>query len=93
MAALVCDGDLDLTALHGYLAARLPDYARPTFLRISGAIEVTGTFKQRKIDLVREGFDPDRIGEPLYVTDPQSEAFRPLDASLYRQIIDGKVRL
>ncbi len=34
-------------------------YARPIFLRLSPTIEVTGTFKQRKIDLVREGFDPE----------------------------------
>jgi fatty-acyl-CoA synthase len=93
MAALVCAPDLDLKALHAFLAARLPDYARPAFLRIRGEIEVTGTFKQRKIDLVREGFDPVRIGDPLYVTDPESGAFRPLDAPLYRLIIDGKVRL
>jgi fatty-acyl-CoA synthase len=93
MAALVCDGDLDLKALHAQLAARLPLYARPAFLRIRGEIEVTGTFKQRKIDLVKEGFDPLRIGDPLYVADPVSDAFRPLDASLYRRIIDGETRL
>ena len=34
MAAIVCDGQCDLGALHAHLAANLPDYARPLFLRI-----------------------------------------------------------
>jgi fatty-acyl-CoA synthase len=93
MAAVVCEPDIDLQALRSYLAARLPDYARPVFLRIRGEIEVTATFKQRKIDLVKEGFDPARIGDALYVDDPESRAFRPLDHALYRRIVAGEVRL
>ena len=34
MAAIVCSGGCDLTALHAHLRAHLPDYARPLFLRI-----------------------------------------------------------
>src|SRR6185312_3462233 len=61
MAAIVVDGDFDMSALPGRLAARLPHYARPIFLRLSPAIAVTGTFKQRKVDLVKDGFDPTAI--------------------------------
>ena len=29
-------------------------------------MEITGTFKQRKVELVKEGFDPSAIADPLY---------------------------
>jgi fatty-acyl-CoA synthase len=95
MAAIVCDDSkkCDLAALRTYLDAHLPEYARPLFLRIQNQIEVTGTFKQKKIDLVREGFDPSIITDPIYFNDPQSRAFVPLDSALYRRITGGQVRM
>jgi len=93
MAALVCASDLDLAAFHAHLAAALPDYAQPLFLRICGEIEVTATFKQKKIDLMRDGFDPAATGDPLYFNDRARQAFVRLDVPLYRQIVSGKVRL
>ena len=35
-------------------AQRLPEYARPVFLRIRGGLDVTTTFKQKKTDLVKD---------------------------------------
>ena len=40
------------------LPRHLPAYARPVFLRLQGEVETTGTLKYRKVDLVKEGFDP-----------------------------------
>ena len=93
MAAIVCDGQCDLGALHAHLAGNLPDYARPLFLRIQPKIEVTGTFKQKKVDLVREGFNPAATSDPIYFNDPQAKAFVLLDPTLYRRIESGDVRL
>jgi fatty-acyl-CoA synthase len=95
MAAVVCEGGgkLDLAGLHAHLAAHLPEYARPLFLRIQSEIDVTSTFKQKKIDLVRQGFDPAACREPIYFNDPQRRAFVPLDAMLYQQIMNGLVRI
>jgi fatty-acyl-CoA synthase len=93
MAAIVCSGTCDLPALHSHLAANLPEYARPVFLRIQGEIDVTGTFKQKKVDLVREGFDPGMIREPIYFNDPQARAFVRLDPFLHRNIEKGEVRV
>ena len=93
MAAIVCEPDLDLAALRTYLAARLPDYARPLFVRIRDEIEVTGTFKQKKLDLAREGFDPEKTGDAMFFDDPRERAFVRLDAALYVEIISGEVRL
>jgi len=38
----------------------------PLFLRIRGEIDATATFKQRKIALVKDGFDPANIADALF---------------------------
>lgn len=93
MAALVVDDGLDLGALRQHLVQQLPDYARPLFLRIKSEIDVTGTFKQKKIDLVREGFDPSVIADPIYFDDHERQSFVRLDKPLYERIVGGQVRL
>jgi fatty-acyl-CoA synthase len=92
MAAIVSKDLSDLTGLHAHLCKHLPDYARPMFLRIQREIDVTGTFKQKKVDLVAQGFDP-TIGDPIYFNDPETKAFVRLDPALYQRIQDGDVRL
>ena len=84
---------LDLVAFRAHLIARLPAYARPLFLRISAAIEVTGTFKYSRTDLARQGYDPASIPDVLYFDDPASRQFIPLDAALYNRIQAGQLRL
>jgi fatty-acyl-CoA synthase len=93
MAALVAESTLDLAALRAHLSACLPDYARPVFLRIRGEIEVTSTFKQKKLDLVKQGFDPAATTDKIYFNDPERQAFVPLDALLYSRIQSGSVRV
>jgi fatty-acyl-CoA synthase len=93
MAAIVCEKECDLPALHKHLTDLLPDYARPVFLRLRKNIETTATFKQKKIDLVAQGFDPARITDPLYFNDPAMRAFVPLDAAFYERINKGQIRL
>ncbi len=63
------------------------------FLRIRDVIEVTATFKQKKIDLAREGFDPGTTGDAIFFDDPRAGAFVRLDGALYRAIVAGEVRL
>ena len=63
------------------------------FLRIRNAIDITATFKQKKVDLVTQGFDPRRIADPIYFNDPEGTAFVRVDADLYQRISAGEVRL
>ena len=91
MAALVAACDLDLVALHAHLAARLPRYARPVFLRLRKSLAHTGTFKVQKAEDVREGFDPARIADPLFVDG--GAAYVPLDAATHAAILEGDLRL
>jgi len=93
MAAVVARDNINLTALHDYLAAQLPEYARPVFLRIRQEIDVTTTFKQKKTDLVEQGYNPDAIADPIYFNDPQQKAFVRLDAELFERINAGEVRV
>jgi fatty-acyl-CoA synthase len=92
MAAVVAKDNLNLTDLRDYLAERLPDYARPVFPRIRHDIDVTTTFKQKKIDLAKEGFDPVCGSDPVYFNDPQRKAFVRMDNDLYQAINAGRVR-
>jgi fatty-acyl-CoA synthase len=93
MAALVTGPAFDLTALATYLEKNLPFFARPVFLRFQQAIETTSTFKQRKIELQKEGFDPGEISDPLYVRDAATGHYARLTPELYRSIREGNAKL
>jgi fatty-acyl-CoA synthase len=79
MAALVLrDPDaFDGRAFFEHAAARLPEYAAPVFVRLVEQPDVTSTFKLRKIDLQREGYDPDRV-RGVFVRDESARAYVPL---------------
>ena len=91
MASLVVGQGFDLGTLQQAADAHLPPYARPVFLRLQTEMETTGTFKYRKIDLVEDGFDPDRISDPVYFRDP-TKGYVRVDGPLYRSIVAGDVR-
>jgi fatty-acyl-CoA synthase len=93
MAALVVENGFDLAQFRQHLAARLPEYARPVFLRMQPELDVTGTFKLKKVDLVRDGFDPTAVPDPIYFNDPQAGAFVPIDPPLYQKLTTGQMRL
>ena len=93
MASLVAEEDLDFAALRAHLSGRLPSYARPLFLRLSGEVEVTGTFKYSRTELVREGFNPQTVSDAIYLDDLGSQSYRRVDSVLFKQIQTGQVRL
>ena len=92
MASIVteADGSFDLAALPAHLSAHLPDYARPLFLRFQGALEITGTFKQRKVELVKEGYDPSRVKDKLFAYDARAKQFIALTPALHAEISAGR---
>jgi fatty-acyl-CoA synthase len=92
MAAIVPDAGFDLAGLYAHLAARLPSYARPVFVRIAPALEVTETFKHRKRELAGEGFDPRRTRrDPVFFASPGGSIYIALDLALYEKIIGGAI--
>jgi fatty-acyl-CoA synthase len=62
------------------------------FLRQLAEIDVTGTFKQRRLELQKEGFDPEKVRDPLYFREPITGAFQRLDKLLRNRIVEGRLR-
>ncbi len=67
--------------------------ALPPATRIQPEIEITGTFKHRKVELVKEGFDPSVIPEPIFFNCPVQKKYVPVDQHLYGKICSGEFRL
>ncbi|CAK1603333.1 unnamed protein product [Parnassius mnemosyne] len=82
---------LQLHELARRLDHALPAYARPLFLRLMDDIEITGTFKLKKLQYQKEGFDPDVIKDPLYFR--SGADFVPITTQLFNDICNGKVKL
>ena len=77
--------DFNPRKFHRFCKDRLPKYAVPVFVRISNAPDLTSTFKLRKVDLQREGYDPDLVSEPVWVLDEQAKTYIGVnDANLRR---------
>jgi fatty-acyl-CoA synthase len=93
MAALVIDAQFTFATFAAELSRRLPAYAQPVALRISTTLDSTETFKQKKQQLVRDGFDPAVVSDPLYLRDGESGSYVPLDATSHARIIAGRIRL
>jgi fatty-acyl-CoA synthase len=93
MAAIVAEPGFDLAGLRAHVHAHLSPFARPLFIRLRRSLEMTSTFKQRKVDLVREGFDPTATDDPLFFDDPESGRYVALDRALAGRIQRGEVRI
>jgi fatty-acyl-CoA synthase len=93
MTTIVAEGAFDLGALRTHLVRRLPAYARPLFVRIKDRIELTATFKHKKNELQREGYDAAATRDAIYFDDPAQQAFVPLDAELRARLVAGEIRL
>ncbi|XP_027486966.1 very long-chain acyl-CoA synthetase-like isoform X1 [Corapipo altera] len=83
------DGD----TLYAFTRDTLPSYAAPRFVRIQDALEITGTFKQSKSNLVREGFDPQLVRDPLFFRDDSRRSYVPLTPDTFAAIQDMRLSL
>jgi fatty-acyl-CoA synthase len=92
-AAITPGAEFQLEGLRVHLMRELPGYALPMFIRIQPAIETTGTFKYRKVDLVRDGFDPAKVEHALYFDDPDQDAYVRITPALYARIQAGAYKL
>lgn len=93
MATVVPGEGFDLAALRVRMHAALSPHARPLFVRVGAALEATTTFKQRKVDLVRQGCDPGTSTDPIFFDDLAAGHFVRMDAALFARLCSGGVRL
>lgn len=93
MAAITIEPDFSLDRLHTHMAEHLPEFARVVFLRVSPTLDITGTFKPVKSVLIREGYGPNAVDDPVFFNDPDHQAFQPLDDATRERIQLGEIRL
>lgn len=92
MAAILdADKTVDLDAVGDGVKKVLPAYARPQFIRLLSSVDMTGTFKLKKLDLQKEGYDPTQINDRLFYLSTNG-TYNELTKTIYDQIINGGVR-
>jgi citronellyl-CoA synthetase len=92
MVTLVPQDNFEIQALFGYLNDNLPPYAIPVFIRVTDAIEKTGTFKYRKVDIQKRGYALDNDTDDVFVWLPKTDGYTLLTPELVKDIDAGKVQ-
>ncbi|HEX3346063.1 MAG TPA: AMP-binding protein, partial [Polyangiaceae bacterium] len=91
VALLLHEGTaFDGKSFYAFVTERLPRYACPVFVRVQAEADLTGTFKLRKVDLQKQGFDPALVAEPLFARDDAARAYVPLTREVHADICGGK---
>jgi len=80
---------LDIGEFSDFVAANLPYYAQPVFVRVQPEAETTGTFKLLKGELRKQAFHLDQVEDEVYVLPPRATRYQTLDDQLYQSIMDG----
>lgn len=93
MAAIVDpQKKVDFEQLSVGIRGSLPPYARPLFVRILSEMPMTGTFKLKKRDLQLEGFDINKVKDPMYYLGHDG-IYKEFTQKDYDNIQEGKARL
>lgn len=95
MAAIILKPDqkFDGNKVYNHVVKYLPIYAYPRFLRIQKTMEMTGTFKRTKINLVLEAFNHKIINDPLYFLDTSEKSYISMTEEIYNDILSFKIKL
>ena len=94
MAVIVGTEDtVDFAKLLQQLSLSLPAYAIPLFIRLGSEATTTGTLKLKKVDLRNEGYDLEKVSDPLFFLHPGQKAYIPFTQQLYEEIMNGTIRL
>lgn len=93
MAAVVDPEEkLDMEEFAEGIRNNLPIYARPIFIRIMQQLPMTGTFKLKKRDLQLEGYDINKITDPVYLLQSNS-SYKLLTVEQFNEIKEGRAKL
>ncbi|KAF7698736.1 hypothetical protein HF521_003478 [Silurus meridionalis] len=83
----------DSSVAYRHVESYLPAYARPRFIRIQEMLDVTGTYKQVKVKMAEEGFNPKTIQDNLYFLDDMKKTYVPMTEDIFNSICNGQLRL
>ncbi|XP_013094718.2 long-chain fatty acid transport protein 2-like [Biomphalaria glabrata] len=81
----------ELKELFDHICDQLPTYARPLFIRHIREAFLTGTFKQRKVELVNEGFDLNKVKDSLYFYDSEKATYSKLTPADLSKFLTSKL--
>jgi len=70
----------------------LPKYAIPLFIQFLSELNTTSTYKIKKEDLKKIGFDIRKTTNPIYVFLPGSTDYTLLTEKIYENILNGEYR-
>jgi fatty-acyl-CoA synthase len=80
-------------ALFTHLAAKLPSYALPAFIRVLPKLDLTATFKIRKVALREQGFDlANEADDSVLYRDDATRSYRVLTPEVVAAVDAGSVR-
>lgn len=93
MAALrfMEDETMDWKRFLIYINSRMPEHARPIFVRICKQLDDLDSLEQVKQRLRQESFDITRVKDPIFFWHPQKEAYIPLTEGFYKEIMEEKM--
>ncbi|KAL8176240.1 UNVERIFIED_CONTAM: hypothetical protein K2H54_026859 [Gekko kuhli] len=95
MAAIQLKEGLPFDGKEMYRHAKdyLPNYAIPHFIRIQKALEITGSFKHVKGQLVKDGFDPAVISDSLFFLNVSEKRYVPMTQQIYSSMTEKRWKL
>jgi len=76
-----------------YLRSQLPSYAIPRFIRITGKLDTTSTFKFKKNQYQKEGYNPEIITDKIYLYHAKANTYNVLTTELFKKIQSGDLKL
>ena len=91
MASLITRDGFDLTTFRDHVDRLLPAWSRPRFVRILHDVETTGTFKYKKMDLIKAGYDIKATKDPIYIL--HNNDYVPMTPEMTAELKDGSLRL
>ncbi|MEV6431219.1 long-chain-acyl-CoA synthetase [Nocardia sp. NPDC051463] len=86
---LYADAEFDGHALAEQVYTQLPGYAVPLFIRVVPELDQTSTFKSRKVDLRKQGYQPD-ADSTLYVLAGRVDGYVPAYDEYAADVVAGR---
>lgn len=83
--------DDKLRKIYSVCQKELPVYARPLFIRFMSEFIITQTMKNRKVELVEEGYDLRKVDDPIYFYDSKNKTYSPLTRTNYEGVLSSKL--
>ncbi len=84
------DEEFDFKGFLNFLHKYLPHYGVPKFIRIIDEFSFTATHKIQKVNLKKEGYNINKLNDPIFALLPGSSEYVLLTEEIYQGISEGK---